>query len=264
MHRFDDRADAGRQLGVALDALRDAAPVVLGLPRGGVPVGYAVARQLAAPLDVIVVRKLGVPWWPELAMGAIGENGVRVVDAVLMAREGVSEAELESVERRERAVLSSHIAHFCGGRERVDVHGRVAVVVDDGMATGLTARAACQVVRGLGAARVIMAVPVAPAQTVEEFDAADSVVCLATPISFGAVGEYFRDFLPTTDDEVIRLLNAAGQGVVGTRSSESRVLPQDRVALRRSIDRADGQMVGASLGEGDSAKAVADVSAAAD
>jgi len=209
MHRFDDRADAGRQLGVALDALRDAAPVVLGLPRGGVPVGYAVAQQLAAPLDVIVVRKLGVPWWPELAMGAIGEDGVRVVDAALMAREGVSEAELESVERRERTVLSSYIEHFCGGRDRVAVQGRVAVLVDDGMATGFTARAACQVVRGLGAARVIMAVPVAPAQTVEEFDAADSVVCLAAPSSFGAVGEYFRDFSATTDDQVIALLDSA-------------------------------------------------------
>ena len=140
VHRFDDRADAGRQLGVALDSLRAAAPVVLGLPRGGVPVGFAVAQQLAAPLDVIVVRKLGLPWWPELAMGAIGENGVRVVDAALVAREGVSEAELESVERRERAALSSYIAHFCGGRDRIDVQGRVAVVVDDGMATGLTAR----------------------------------------------------------------------------------------------------------------------------
>src|ERR1039457_426215 len=145
MVRFDDRADAGRRLAAELEGLRDAAPVVLGLPRGGVPVGFAVAERLGAPLDVIVVRKLGVPNWPELAMGAIGENGVRVMDADLVAREGVTEAELELVERRERAVLSSYVARFCGGRERVDVHGRVAVVVDDGMSTGLTARASCQV-----------------------------------------------------------------------------------------------------------------------
>ena len=205
MLRFDDRADAGRRLAAELESLRDAAPVVL-----GVPVGFAVAHELGAPFDVVVVRKLGVPYWPELAMGAIGENGVRVVDAAIMAREGVSEAELESVERRERAVLSSYIARFCRGRERVDVRGRLAVVVDDGMATGLTARAACQVVQQLGAARVIMAVPVAAAHTVQHFDAADSLVCLAAPRVFFAVGEYFRDISPTTDDEVVRLLDAAG------------------------------------------------------
>jgi putative phosphoribosyl transferase len=209
MVRFDDRADAGRRLAAELEGLRDAAPVVLGLPRGGVPVGYAVAERLGAPLGVIVVRKLGVPNWPELAMGAIGENGVRVVDADLVAREGVTEAELELVERRERAVLSSYVARFCGVRERVDVQGRVAVVVDDGMATGLTARAACQVVRQLGAARVIMAVPVAPAETVAHFDAADSVICLQAPRVFFAVGEYYRHFWPTSDDQVVRLLDAA-------------------------------------------------------
>ena len=209
MVRFDDRADAGRRLAVELEWLRDDAPVVLGLPRGGVPVGFAVAEKLAAPFDVVVVRKLGVPYWPELAMGAIGEDGVRVVDAALMARERVSDAELEVVERRECAVLTAYVARFCGGRERVDVHGRVAVVVDDGMATGLTARAACEVVRRHGASRVIMAVPVAPAETVERFDAADSLVCLAAPHAFGAVGSYFRDFSQTTDREVIRLLDAA-------------------------------------------------------
>ncbi|HZV26534.1 MAG TPA: phosphoribosyltransferase family protein [Acidothermaceae bacterium] len=209
MVRFDDRADAGRRLAVELEWLHDDAPVVLGLPRGGVPVGFAVAEKLAAPFDVVVVRKLGVPYWPELAMGAIGEDGVRVVDAALMARERVSDAELEVVERRECAVLTAYVARFCGGRERVDVHGRVAVVVDDGMATGLTARAACEVVRRHGASRVIMAVPVAPAETVERFDAADSLVCLAAPHAFGAVGSYFRDFSQTTDREVIRLLDAA-------------------------------------------------------
>ena len=159
---FADRADAGRRLAARLQDLRDKRVVVLGLPRGGVPVAFEVARALGAPLDVIVVRKLGVPFQPELAMGAIGEDGVRVINREVVRAAAVSAGELAAVEARERAELERRARRFRGGRPRQPLDGRVAVVVDDGIATGSTARAACQVARVQGAARVVLAVPVAP------------------------------------------------------------------------------------------------------
>jgi putative phosphoribosyl transferase len=168
-----------------------------------------VAEALDAPLDVIVVRKLGLPFQPEVAMGAIGEDGFRVVDHGLVARAGVAPAELRVVESREREELESRIVRFRRGRERLDLRGRIAVVVDDGIATGSTARVACDIARHLGAARVVLAVPVAPLDTVQGFPGADEVVCLLTPQWFGAVGQYYLDFDQTTDEEVIVLLDAA-------------------------------------------------------
>ena len=162
---FADRVDAGRALAGELAHLQHEDVVVLGLPRGGVPVAYEVAEALGKPLDVIVVRKLGVPFQPELAMGAIGEGGTQVLDRSLVARLGVTETELQIVERRERAILEDRVARLRRGRRRLDLTGRVAVVVDDGIATGATARVACQVARSLGAALVVLAVPVAPAGT---------------------------------------------------------------------------------------------------
>ena len=211
MSVFRDRVDAGRQLAQRLAFLRDQDVVVLGLPRGGVPVAFEVAAALNAPLDVTVVRKLGVPFQPELAMGAIGEGGVRVLDADVCRSARVSDEDLRIVERRERAKLEARVARYRRGRERVGVTGRVAVVVDDGIATGSTARAACEVARQLGAARVVLAVPVGPERTVRDFPAADEVVCVSASPRLIAVGYHYLDFSPTTDEEVIVLLDAASR-----------------------------------------------------
>ena len=206
---FADRAEAGRQLAGELESVRGPDTVVLGLPRGGVPVAFEVAEALEAPLDVIVVRKLGVPFQPELAMGAIGEGGVRLLDAGILARARVTDTEVAEVERHERAVLEARVARLRRGRRRIDLAGRTAVIVDDGLATGSTARAACQVARRLGAARVIVAVPVAPAETMRHLPEADSVVCVSVPAQFLAVGAHYRDFSPTSEDEVVTLLDTA-------------------------------------------------------
>ncbi|WP_457971522.1 phosphoribosyltransferase family protein [Arthrobacter sp. D1-17] len=206
---FEDRADAGRQLGLRLDYLRGQDPVVLGLPRGGVPVAFEVAAALGAPLDVIVVRKLGLPFEPELAMGAIGEDNAYVLDQRVLSATRVKQEELRAVERREHALLDDRVARYRSRRKRIDLKGRTAVIVDDGIATGSTARAACSIARKRGAVRVILAVPVASAQVLSTLTEADDVVCLATPLNVTAVGYHYRDFSPTHDDEVLRLLGAA-------------------------------------------------------
>jgi putative phosphoribosyl transferase len=208
---FQNRAAAGRLLAERLEHLRGQDVVVLGLPRGGVPVAREVADALNAPLDVIVVRKLGVPFQPEVAMGAIGEGGFRAVDRGVVTRAGITPPEWRVVESREREELESRVARFRRGRRRLDLHGRVAVIVDDGVATGSTARVACEIARRLGAARVVLAVPVAPIETVRSFSGADEVVCLLTPQRFGAVGLYYLDFRQTTDEEVIAILDVAGR-----------------------------------------------------
>ena len=209
MVAFADRVDAGRTLAKRLDHLRGQDVVVLGLPRGGVPVAFEVATALDVPLDVIVVRKLGLPFQPELAMGAIGEGGFRVLDQDLVHRAQVTPHEIEEVERRERQVLAARVARFRRGRERVDLKDRIAVIVDDGVATGSTARVACAVARHLGAAKVVLAVPVAPPQTVRSMVGADEVVCLSMPLPFLAVGHHYGDFSATSDDEVVVLLDEA-------------------------------------------------------
>ena len=207
---FRDRFEAGRQLAEALRDLRGEDVVVLGLPRGGVPVAYEVAAALAAPLDVIVVRKLGVPFQPELAMGAVGEDGVRVVNYDLVASCGLEPAEVETVEARERAELERRARRFRRGKQRLSVEGRIALVVDDGIATGSTARAACQVARALGARRVVLAVPVAPPATLAGLaGVADDVVCLEAPQLFVAVGQWYEEFSQVSDDEVVALLDRA-------------------------------------------------------
>ncbi|MGN6131113.1 MAG: phosphoribosyltransferase family protein [Nocardioidaceae bacterium] len=206
---FQDRVEAGRRLGERLRDLRDQDVVVLGLPRGGVPVAREVATALDAPLDVIVVRKLGVPYQPELAMGAIGEDGARVLDRDLVERAGVRDQEVREVEAREREELARRVRLLRNGRPRVPLTGRVAVVVDDGIATGSTARVACTVAHHLGAAKVVLAVPVAPAESIALIHEADEVVCLATPDPFYAVGSHYRDFSPVSDGEVAGLLAAS-------------------------------------------------------
>jgi putative phosphoribosyl transferase len=204
---FQDRTEAGRRLAARLEHLRGQDIVVLGLPRGGVPVAAEVARELGAPLDVIIVRKLGVPYQPELAMGAIGEDGARVLDADLVMRAGITDDEVRQVEDHERVELDRRVRLLRTGRRRLDLTGRTAVVVDDGIATGSTARVACAVARHLGAARVVLAVPVAPADTLQTLHEPDEVVCVEVPSAFMAVGAHYRDFRPTTDEEVARLLD---------------------------------------------------------
>jgi predicted phosphoribosyltransferase/predicted alpha/beta-hydrolase family hydrolase len=207
--RFTDRRTAGQLLGAALVQAGTAADVVVGLPRGGVPVAGEVALVLGVPLDVIVVRKLGVPGQRELAMGAIGEDGTRVVDADLVRRLAVSPDDLLETETTARAELERRLTDIRSRHPRIDLRGRSVLVVDDGIATGSTARAACAVARAHGAARVTLAVPVAPRGWERAMgDAADEYLALVTPDDLRAVGLQYDDFAPTTDDDVHRCLDA--------------------------------------------------------
>ena len=206
---FTDRLDAGRALGAAV-AGRWPGAVILGLPRGGVPVAAGVAAALGAPLDVFVVRKLGAPEHPELAVGAIASGGVRVVNDDVVTRLGVPADVLEQVAARELVELQRREHAYRGDRTPVDVTGRTAVVVDDGLATGATVHAAVVALRALRPDRVAVAVPVgAPDAVARLQEVADDVVCLHAPPSFRAVGAWYRDFTQTTDDEVRALLGHA-------------------------------------------------------
>ena len=208
--RFTDRSHAGLVLAGLLDHLGDQSTVVLGLPRGGVPVGFEIARRLGAPLEVLLVRKLGVPTQPELAMGAIGEGGVRILDEQRIARIGIRPGAVERVERRERRELARQAERFRGDAPPADLEGKTAVIVDDGIATGATARAACLITRRLGAGRVVLAAPVAPREASEAFaEVADELVVAHTPRRFAAIGMFYRDFSPTPDHSVVELLDRA-------------------------------------------------------
>jgi putative phosphoribosyl transferase len=203
--------DAGRRLAERLRHLRDEDVVVLGLPRGGVPVAAEVARALDAPLDVIVVRKLGLPAQPELAMGAVGEGGTLVVNERVLHRAHVGAAEFAEVESRERAEVQRRALRWRGSRPRLSLAGRTALVVDDGIATGATVRAACGVAREQGAARVVLAAPVCSPDTACALRAeVDELVCVETPRSFFAVGRYYTDFRPVSDDQVAEVLHTDG------------------------------------------------------
>jgi len=207
---FRDRRDAGKRLAARLEHLRGTDPVVLGLPRGGVPVAAEVARALGAPLDVIVVRKLGVPFQPELGMGAIGEGGVRVLNEQVIRLTGATADEIAGVEERERAEVTRRARLFRGDRPSVPLAGRTVIVVDDGIATGGTARAALQVARGHGAARIVLAVPVASPDAIQLLSAdADEIICLETPQTLWAIGRWYEDFTQTRDDEVVGMLAQA-------------------------------------------------------
>jgi putative phosphoribosyl transferase len=206
--RFPNRRDAGRRLAAELGAYANRADViVLALPRGGVPVGYEIATALNVPLDVFVVRKLGLPWHEELAMGALASGGVRILDMDLIRAARVSDEEIEGVTATEQAELERRERWYRGERPFPDVTGMTGILVDDGLATGSTMRAAVAALRQEGPSRCVVAVPVAAPETCEAFRGiADDVVCAVTPEPFRAVGLWYDDFSQTTDEEVHELL----------------------------------------------------------
>jgi predicted phosphoribosyltransferase len=211
-HLFRDRSDAGRQLAEKLRYLEHSQPLVLALPRGGVPVGIEVASALRAPLDLLLVRKIGVPWHPELAAGAV-INGARprtVINEDVVRAAGVSESDIARIVEAELAKIERRRRLWLSDRPHVSIAGHSAIVVDDGIATGASARVALQAVRAEEAARVVLATPVAPAETAEMLRAeCDDLVCLATPEDFMAVGIYYEDFHQVDDQEVQELLQHA-------------------------------------------------------
>jgi putative phosphoribosyl transferase len=214
MWLFADRQEAGRRLACRLVSYRDARPIVLALPRGGLPVAAEVAAHLNAALDVIVVRKLGVPYQPELGFGAVGEDGALVLNAEVLRASGLGVRDLSDMETRERAEVKRRAGALRRGRPMTPLHGRTVIIVDDGIATGGTARAAIQVARARGAASVVLAVPVAPAETVRELrHDADEVVVLETPEPFLGVGQWYRDFTQVSEEQARELLQATPTGI---------------------------------------------------
>jgi predicted phosphoribosyltransferase len=206
---FQDRADAGRALASALREYADRPDaVVLALPRGGVPVAYEVAKNLHLPMNVFVVRKLGAPGQEELAIGAIASGGVRVLNPDALAALGLSESAIDSIAAREQQELERREREYRGNRPPLDVRGRTVILIDDGLATGSTMRAAVCALRVQGPAKIVVAVPVAAVGTCEALRRdADEVVCLSTPERFWAVGQWYREFSQTTDEEVRELLD---------------------------------------------------------
>src|SRR6266480_7680136 len=212
---FANRTEAGRQLAEKLDKYvgRDDV-IVLGLPRGGVPVAYEVAKRLRAPLDVFIVRKLGVPGFEELAAGAIASGGVRVLNEDVMRAIPHADQAIEAVTAREKAEVQRREQSYREDRPAPELRDRIAILVDDGLATGATMRAAVKALRKRGAAKIVVAVPVGPPDTCHEIEEqADETICLSTPEFFQAVGQYYDDFSQTTDEDVRQLLGRASQEV---------------------------------------------------
>jgi len=218
---FKDRRDAGRKLAQYLTRYTNRPDVViLALPRGGVPVAFEVARALNAPLDIFLVRKLGLPGHEELAMGAIASGGLRVLNEDIVGALNIPDAVVEAVARRERAELERRERAYRGGRPPLDVRGKTAILVDDGLATGSSMRAAVAGLRAQQPAQVVVAVPTAAPETCEAFEnEVDDVVCAVTPQPFFSVGTWYDDFSQTSDEEVRRLLEEASQTVRQNTSS---------------------------------------------
>ena len=225
---FIDRRDAGRQLASRLIGLAEERPLVIALPRGGVPVAFEVARRLGAPLDVLVVRKLGAPRNPELGVGAIAEHGSAVFDATTARRVGMTQEALDETVEREMLELRRRVEHYRAGRTPPILRGRTVIVVDDGLATGLTDLAAVRALRAQGAGRIVVGVPVGAREAVALIAAeADQVVCHTIPDELLGVGRWYRDFSPVSDQEVLDLLRTAA-----TESAAGQPLPD------RSVERA--------------------------
>jgi putative phosphoribosyl transferase len=211
---FRDRSEAGQLLGAQLTEFANRDGLVLALPRGGVPVAFEVAQSLHAPLDVLVVRKLGVPGQEELAMGAIASGGVRVLNQEIVRALAISPQQIDLIVAQEMRELLRREQEYRGNRERMKVHGRTVILVDDGLATGSTMRAAVAALRHQKPQQIIIAVPVAPPSTCAEMEqAADRVVCLYTPLDFLAVGQWYQNFSQTSDAEVRELLDRAAKRV---------------------------------------------------
>jgi predicted phosphoribosyltransferase len=212
---FRDRPDAGQQLAARLAKYAHHPDIlVLALPRGGVPVAYEVAKQLDVPLDVFLVRKLGVPGYEELAMGAIASGGVRVINNDVVRQLAIPGEVIDAVAAEERRELERRERAYRNGRPPPDVQGRTVILIDDGLATGSTMRAAAAALRKLGPARIVVAVPVSASETCDEFrEEVDEVVCAAMPEPFRGVGLWYKDFSQTTDEEVRELLERARQSV---------------------------------------------------
>ncbi len=212
---FADRRAAGRQLAARLHHLRQDAPLVLALPRGGVPVGFEVARELDAPLDTLLVRKIGVPWQPELALGAVvdGAEPQVLINEDLASELAIEQSYITSETARQLSEIERRRKVYFGDKPPLPLAGRMVIVVDDGIATGSTVRAALRAVRKAGARRIVLAVPVAPEDTIEQLRAeVDDIVCLSTPSPFIAVGAHYGEFLQLADADVIALLAGARSG----------------------------------------------------
>lgn len=236
--RFRNRREAGRELADRLAAYAERRPIVLGLPRGGMPVAAEVAAALGAPLDVIVVRKLGAPGQRELAMGAVGEDGVRVLDPRIVASVGATADQVAAIETLERTEVRERAERFRAGRPRHALAGRTVVIVDDGIATGASATAACRVARAEGAAHVVLATPVAPEGWEARVEGADELVALTTPRGFMAVGQFYDDFDQVPDAEVSSILRSA-DAAGGRRDADVRI-PVDGVTLLGHLQVPDG------------------------
>jgi putative phosphoribosyl transferase len=207
---FQDRADAGRQLAGKLSSYKDAGAQVLALPRGGVPVAYEVARALRAPLDVFVVRKLGVPGHVELAMGAIASGGVRVLNEDTLAELGIDDATLSAVTRAEREELQRRENAYRGGLPAPEVSGKPVILIDDGLATGASMYAAVLALKARAPCKIVVAVPVGPADTCAQLARhVDEIICVATPDPFRGVGAWYHDFRQLNDDQVREMLHSA-------------------------------------------------------
>jgi len=207
---FEDRRDAGRRLAEKLSHFKDERPVVFALPRGGVPVGYEISRALEAPLDVFVSRKLGAPDQPEFGIGAVAAGDVRVLNEDVVRRLGIPDDYVEQITAQETAEVGRRLRYFRGERPEPEVSGRTAILVDDGLATGVTARAAVEALRQRRPRRLVLAAPVCAAQTANLFKTkVDELVCLESPTDLGAIGFWYRNFEQTSDDEVVELLERA-------------------------------------------------------
>jgi putative phosphoribosyl transferase len=212
--KFADRAGAGRELAAKLAPLKNRAPVVLALPRGGVAIGFEIAQALGAPLDIVLVRKIGVPWQPELALGAVtdGPSPETFIDEELTKALAIPEGYVQEETARQLEEIERRRKSYCAGRPPIAIAGRTAIVVDDGIATGATMRVALRAARRRNPAHLVLAVPVAPPETLAQFRTeADKAICLETPPMLGAIGFYYRDFHQMSDEEVTELLARAAQ-----------------------------------------------------